>query len=319
MELLQLKYFLTIASMEHISKAAEMLYVSQPSLSKTISRLEKELGTPLFDRYSRNIKLNETGRIFLKHVERIFFELEEAQIEIKNQMRTHKIIIPVAATSAEIISDIFDDFAALHPNVIFKNHIFTLKQIEELLLLNGIDIAISEVYPYIISDGWEKLIDDELLAVIPEDHRLKDKSFLTFSDFVNENIFIYPAHSYVRNKMESLFYFNGIFPHIFYEDDNPTKVLSNMMRSGGISFISKTLLYHVYHIADDSAQNKELFNHIRLIKIQSPLCSWQIGYKTSKQQTDPSLITEFIACAKALYLKRSMEIDNIVESLTINI
>ena len=63
MELLQLKYFQTVAYMEHITKASKKLNIAQPSLSLMIKRLEDEIGTPLFDRKGRNIQLNESGKI----------------------------------------------------------------------------------------------------------------------------------------------------------------------------------------------------------------------------------------------------------------
>lgn len=89
MELLQLKYFQTVAYTEHISKAAEQLKIAQPSLSLTIKRLENELGTNLFERKGRNIKLSSAGKILLKHVNRIFTEIENAQTEI--QLEEHQI------------------------------------------------------------------------------------------------------------------------------------------------------------------------------------------------------------------------------------
>lgn len=64
MELLQLKYFQTVARLEHMTKAAEELHIAQPSLSKTIARLEKDLGVPLFDRQGRQITLNSFGKYF---------------------------------------------------------------------------------------------------------------------------------------------------------------------------------------------------------------------------------------------------------------
>lgn len=64
MELLQLQYFRTVARMEHMTKAAKELRIAQPALSKTIARLEEDLGVPLFDRQNRQIKLNEFGRAF---------------------------------------------------------------------------------------------------------------------------------------------------------------------------------------------------------------------------------------------------------------
>ena len=62
MNLSQLHYFQIVAEEEHISRAAEKLHISQPSLSTTIRRLESELDTPLFDRRGRNIYLNKAGQ-----------------------------------------------------------------------------------------------------------------------------------------------------------------------------------------------------------------------------------------------------------------
>lgn len=69
MDLHALEQFLVVARVEHLSRAAEELRVAQPSLSRTIARLESELGTPLFDRGGR-LRLNDHGRIFRQHVER---------------------------------------------------------------------------------------------------------------------------------------------------------------------------------------------------------------------------------------------------------
>ena len=61
MELTQLKYFLEAAKTENLSKAARDLHISQPSLSKAIQKLEEELGTPLFQRSGRHLRLNQNG------------------------------------------------------------------------------------------------------------------------------------------------------------------------------------------------------------------------------------------------------------------
>ena len=66
MQLTQLEYFIVVARLEHMSKAALELEVSQSSLSKTIARLEDDIGVPLFDRRGKSIRLNEYGRIFMR-------------------------------------------------------------------------------------------------------------------------------------------------------------------------------------------------------------------------------------------------------------
>src|SRR5260370_36108688 len=66
MDLLQLRYFRIVARLEHMTQAAQELYISQSSLSKTIAHLERELGVSLFNRQGRQIQLNQYGKAFLR-------------------------------------------------------------------------------------------------------------------------------------------------------------------------------------------------------------------------------------------------------------
>src|ERR671935_1288427 len=84
MDLLQLHYFRTVARLEHVTRAAEELRVAQPALSRTIARLEAELGVPLFDRLGRRLALNRFGAAFLVRVDRALGELEEARRELQD-------------------------------------------------------------------------------------------------------------------------------------------------------------------------------------------------------------------------------------------
>lgn len=68
MNLYHLRYFVTLAKLEHYTKAAELLAITQPSLSHAISSLEKELGVKLFEKEGRNIVLTKCGQAFLEDV-----------------------------------------------------------------------------------------------------------------------------------------------------------------------------------------------------------------------------------------------------------
>ena len=78
MQLAQLRYFATIAQLENVSQAAELLHLSQPSLSKTLSRLEAEVGMPLFDRSGKKLTLNAAGARLLEYSNLALRELEYA-------------------------------------------------------------------------------------------------------------------------------------------------------------------------------------------------------------------------------------------------
>ncbi|MBP1560075.1 MAG: LysR family transcriptional regulator [Oscillospiraceae bacterium] len=116
MELNQIKQFRVIARTESISKAAELLFIAQPSLSQTLKRLENELGTPLFDRRGRRIVLNGAGKIFLKYCDEIVFALDNATKEISEYIGNEKsdINIWVESTSL-IIPDVVDKMRKYYP------------------------------------------------------------------------------------------------------------------------------------------------------------------------------------------------------------
>ena len=78
MELHQLRYFVQVARLESVSRAAQVLHVSQPALSKTIAKLEDELGCKLFDRAGKRLHLNDRGRYFLKEAEAALDNLKAA-------------------------------------------------------------------------------------------------------------------------------------------------------------------------------------------------------------------------------------------------
>ena len=76
MELQQLRYFREVAEREHVTRAAESLFVSQSAISRAVTQLEEELGVPLFYRQGRAVVLSPYGRSFLEHVVRALNVLE---------------------------------------------------------------------------------------------------------------------------------------------------------------------------------------------------------------------------------------------------
>ena len=84
MELRHLRCFLAVAEELHFARAAEKLHIEQSPLSRTVKELEKELGVQLFIRTSRSTRLTFAGRLFLKHVPRVFTALEQARESVKS-------------------------------------------------------------------------------------------------------------------------------------------------------------------------------------------------------------------------------------------
>src|SRR6218665_2521460 len=83
MDLRDLRYFETIASLQHMGKASEQLHRTQPALTSCIRRLEADCGAPLFERSGRGIRVSPAGKVLLKWAQRLRFDVEDAQQEMK--------------------------------------------------------------------------------------------------------------------------------------------------------------------------------------------------------------------------------------------
>ena len=82
MELLQMRYFLAVAREQNISRAAELLFITQPSLTRQIQNMEKEVGRPLFVRGGRKLRLTEAGALLQKRAEEILSLYEKTESEL---------------------------------------------------------------------------------------------------------------------------------------------------------------------------------------------------------------------------------------------
>lgn len=220
MELLQLKYFQTVAELQHITNAAKILNISQPSLSIMISRLEEELGTPLFTRRGRNIELNKIGEIFLKHVNNIFNEIEDSKNEIKDALASNLKSISIVTSNTRILRGILRDFLYAHPEITVHQYFNTMEEMKNDLLKGEIDFCIGTPPIYHPQISFTILREDEIVLVVPLNHRLAKNDEINLSDAENED-FIALANGYSYRKLtDDLCLSAGFTPKVIFEVDD---------------------------------------------------------------------------------------------------
>lgn len=123
MDLYKLRYFRIVARMEHMSKAAQKLHITQPALSKTIALLEEELGGPLFNRVGRKIELNEHGRIFLEYAEQALAAVDagmERIRELNDPRFGQRIKLQTNIVAIERLFGLLDGFRRENPETVFE-------------------------------------------------------------------------------------------------------------------------------------------------------------------------------------------------------
>ncbi len=132
MEWEQLEYFQTLAQMQHVTKAAKSLSITQPALSRSIARLENHLGVPLFDRHGRSITLNQYGHIFLRRVQAMMKEYTEGKEEIQALLKPDQGEVSLGflhTLGTTLVPDLIGSFQQEYPNIAFQlkqNHSYWL-------------------------------------------------------------------------------------------------------------------------------------------------------------------------------------------------
>ncbi len=118
MELLQLRYFCEIAKEENISIASKVLHVAQPSLSRSLACLEEELGTKLFEREGRKLRLNHNGELYYKNIRSALGIIDNAKNELLDNCTSpsgHLTLVILAGSN--IVPELLVDFHKLYPHI----------------------------------------------------------------------------------------------------------------------------------------------------------------------------------------------------------
>jgi LysR family transcriptional regulator, transcription activator of glutamate synthase operon len=242
MELLQLQYFLTVARLEHVTEAARSLHVTQSSLSKTIQRLEEDLGVPLFDRTGRKLRLNEFGSKFLRRAERALFELEQGKQEISDMSSPEYGTIELAVTSASALPNILREFRNKHPQIQFHVQMLTTQEMVTLLHRGEVDFCLSS--PPIQGEDIECQIVfiAPILVAVPKGHRLSDRSSVSLAELKDE-WFVGVKKGYrVRDLVDSVCQSAGFTPNYVYEGNEPARLTTLVEAGIGIAFIPGTAM-----------------------------------------------------------------------------
>lgn len=211
MELMQLKYFKTVAEIGKISDAAQSLFISAPALSASISRLEKELGMPLFDRTNNRIRLNRQGQIFLRYVNQVFSNLDCAKTELQQSILQQGQHVSIASVASTQWVDMITAFSQEHPH--FTLSCTNVKRSE--LATNGLPVqhnllfAAEEDIPlYYLSElDSTVLFEDHPVVMVHTGHPLAKEPSVSLSQLTEEPIFLpmqnYPLYDHLVKLFEA--------------------------------------------------------------------------------------------------------------------
>lgn len=230
MEFTQLHYFIAVAQCENLSQAARELFVSQPALSQSISRLEDSLGVRLFDRVQGRLRLNEAGRILLRHATAAFDQLSAASDELKSFRDSKNGHIRVSSAVIDIFVSVIHEYLEQHSAVRVSYKLTNRRTAIDDLLQNRVEFAIvpdGEPDPRIESLA---LYEEEVFAVVGKPHPFYVRSSVPLTEIVRMPVGCNPSDG-DEEFVERLFATVGARPNII-TDSNESQVLVHMTALG---------------------------------------------------------------------------------------
>jgi DNA-binding transcriptional LysR family regulator len=289
MDLLQLEYFRKVAKLNHLTQAAQELHITQPSLSQTIAKLEKDLGVPLFDRQARKISLNQYGKVFLEKVDAALALLEEGKREITDMAGLDQGTVSIDTTFLPEFSEFINNFRSTYPDVRFRISQVSTKENQEQLLESG------EIDFYIACKEKERngithlpIHTEEIVLAVPFSHPLAGQESIRLNDVVNESFIHFKKGHSFREDTDELCKKAGFTPNIVCETDD-YRTIVELVKSGiGIAFSLESIV------------DKE--NSFHYLRIEEPICqrTYQLvwskkRYLSSAARMFRDLLTEYYA------------------------
>jgi len=275
MELLQLKYFKTVAEIGKISTAAEQLFISAPGLSTSISRLEKELGVRLFERTNNQILLNEQGIIFLRYVNQVFNTLECAQAELNQSVLRQGEHVTIANSIPEMWTTLLTAFYAENPHFTLTTTGLGMSQFSNREILSKYTFILAEENDFAAEIQCKMnevvLFDDFPAIVVYPKHPLANRRSVKLSELQNENIFLSGDDMVLRKMIERLYIDCGI--SLSNANVASHCIRRRLLEEGlGISFSTVYLGKH------DTAD-------LRYIPVENPSGPWRMKLYWRKDKT----------------------------------
>ncbi|BBI32743.1 LysR family transcriptional regulator [Cohnella abietis] len=242
MELNQMEYFLTVAKLQHVTRAAEALSITQPAISHSIAKLEEELRMPLFERSGRNLRLNACGEMFALRVERVLHEIKMGKQELEAFTNPDTGVVSIAFLNilgTRLIPWFIRSFREQYPNVRFD-----LQQGNGAFIRNQLDSGKSDLcisLPRWEEQGniWTPVCSYRLDLAVPSNHHWVGRERLGLDELGDEPYIGLKSQCGLKSILDALFDKRGIVPNITYEaEDLPT--VSGFVSAGlGVSLLPR--------------------------------------------------------------------------------
>jgi DNA-binding transcriptional LysR family regulator len=222
MLLSEVSAFLEVARLGSMSRAAELLYVTQPTLTARIQNLETKLGERLFTRSRQGMRLTETGRAFLPYAERSVQALQEGQLLLADRRRgaTGELLLGAAPSfGTYALPALLKRFAARHPTVRLVVKTGHSEEVQAMVLQREVQLGLMRHLRHVELEAIP-VYEDELVLVVHPGHTFATVGRITLGEVGGESLILFDRSSSFHDLTSALFRGAGVAPRSLMELDS---------------------------------------------------------------------------------------------------
>lgn len=245
MELHQLRYFVAVAEQGNFTRAAERSFVTQPSLSQQIIKLEEELGHKLFHRLGRKAVLTEAGAVFLERARRILNEVEDAAKEVRDDPALGRRIAvgSIPTLAPYLLPQLLDRCRTQFPNLLVHTREAFRGPLLDAVIAGELDFALVALPVEDHRLSVESLFTEPLLLAVGRSHPLGKRDSVSATDLQDETFIMLGSGSTLASQVQQFCGDHNFEPKIGHRCAQVATVKSLVALGLGISILPQIVRF----------------------------------------------------------------------------
>ena len=293
MDLGQIEAFVQVAQHRSFSKAADALFLTQPSVTARIQSLERDLGEALFERNGRGVRMTEMGGAFLPFARRALKTLQDGRdaLEGMRNLDIGTLKLGSALTvSTYVLPKILKKYCAAFPGVEVSVHSGRSEQVLQMVLSDEVHCALERTvhHPEIVTTP---LYEDDLVLVAAPEHRFARKRTATVEEVGREALILFDKGSSYNALIQGVFRQHGILPKTLMEMDTMEATKKMVEEGMGIALLPKV----------STEREIELGRIVPIAVSNATLPRRQISLIFRKNRKQPRAVVAFFTLISDLY------------------
>lgn len=246
MEIGRLEAFVQVATKLSFSRAADALYLTQPTVTARIQGLERELGEPMFERMGRTIRLTDAGQAFLPYAQRALQSVKEGQDALGSlrNVDSGSLTIGTAPTvGTYVLPDILQQFSERYPGVEVSIRTGRSEEVQAMVLADEVHAGFER---YLTHPDIESvpLYEDDIALMASTGHPLATRGHTTVSEVAREPVIFFDVDSSYHAISQAIFRERGIAPRHSLDVDNLEMAKHLVLRGLGLAFLPRVAVEH---------------------------------------------------------------------------